>query len=277
VLAVIPAVGIGMGSAFGFVAGLALVLLFTAGWLPMAGAPEGHGGTPGASSAPSTTAAAATGGAVATGTIATRTITVAGFALLAVFALWAVGEDSLWAMSGAIGVAQAGMTEEQLGLVLSASTAGGLLAAIALIFLGTRLGRALPLGILLVLGSALKLTACLTDDPTIFLVTMIAWNTVYAVAFMFFIATAAALDASGRWSGPVLGVYLVGSSFAPMFGAWIGEAFGFPALGWVLAGFSLVLLVPAVLIARLSSRVEAEHASTTPTSSDIATIRTAGV
>lgn len=272
VLAVIPAVGIGMGSAFGFVAGLALVLLLTAGWLPMAGAPEGHDGTPGASPAPSTTAAAATGGAVTTGTI-----TIAGFALLAIFALWAVGEDSLWAMSGAIGVAQAGMTEEQLGLVLSASTAGGLLAAIALIFLGTRLGRALPLGILLVLGSALKLTACLTTDPTVFLVTMIAWNTVYAVAFMFFIATATALDASGRWSGPVLGVYLVGSSFAPMFGAWIGEAFGFPALGWVLAGFSLVLLVPAVLIARLSSRVEADNASTTPNSSDIAIIRTAGV
>ncbi len=277
VLAVIPAVGIGMGSAFGFVAGLALVLLFTAGWLPMAGAPEVHDGTPDASPAPTTTAAADTGGAVTTRTITTRTISIAGFALLAIFALWAVGEDSLWAMSGAIGVAQAGMTEEQLGLVLSASTAGGLLAAIALIFLGTRLGRALPLGILLVFGSALKLTACLTTDPTIFLVTMIAWNTVYAVAFMFFIATAAALDASGRWSGPVLGVYLVGSSFAPMFGAWVGEAFGFPVLGWVLAGFSLVLLVPAVLIARLSSRVEAENAATTPNSSDIATIRTAGV
>jgi predicted MFS family arabinose efflux permease len=270
VLALIPAVGIGMGSAFGFVAGLALVLLFAAGWLPMA---EGMvlRDAPEASAERSTTTAAAAGGAVST-----RTITVAGFALLSIFALWAVGEDSLWAMSGAIGVAQAGMTEEQLGLVLSASTGGGLLAAIALIFLGTRLGRALPLGILLVLGAALKLTACLTTDSTTYLVTMIAWNTVYAVAFMYFIATAAALDASGRWSGPVLGVYLVGSSFAPLFGAWIGDAFGFPVLGWVLAGFSLVLLVPAVLIARLSSRVEAE-AATISNSPDIATIRTAGV
>jgi MFS transporter, DHA1 family, inner membrane transport protein len=272
VLAIIPVVGIGMASAFGFVAGLALVLLFTAGWLPRAEAPAVHEGTPGASPAPGTTAAAATGGA-----LTTRTITVAGLGLLATFALWAVGEDSLWAMSGAIGVAQAGMTEEQLGLVLSASTAGGLLAAIALIFLGTRLGRALPLGILLALGAALKLTACLTTDPTIYLVAMIAWNTVYAVAFMYFIATAAALDASGRWSGPVLGVYLVGSSFAPMFGAWMGESFGFPALGAVLAGFSLVLLVPAVLIARLSSRIEAETAANNAHSPDIATIRTAGV
>jgi hypothetical protein len=270
VLAIIPAVGIGMGSAFGFVAGLALVLLFTAGWLPMAEGPAVEG-APKASSVERTTTAITAAG------VGSRTITVAGFALLAIFALWAVGEDSLWAMSGAIGVAQAGMTEEQLGLVLSASTGGGLLAAIALIFLGTRMGRALPLGILLVLGGALKLTACLTTDSATYLVTMIAWNTIYAVAFMYFIATAAALDASGRWSGPVLGVYLVGSSLAPMFGAWVGEAFGFPALGWVLAGFSLVLLVPAVLIARLSSRVEAENAVITTNSPDIATIRTAGV
>jgi hypothetical protein len=75
----------------------------------------------------------------------------------------------------------------------------------------------------------------------------------------------------------VLGVYLVGSSFAPMFGAWIGEAFGFPALGGVLAGFSLALLVPAVLIARLSTRVEAVNAAKTSNSPDISTIRTAGV
>jgi DHA1 family inner membrane transport protein len=271
VLAIIPAVGIGMGSAFGFVAGLALVLLFTAGWLPVAEGPAA-GKAVEAPPGRSTTATVAAGEGVST-----RTITVAGFALLSTFALWAVGEDSLWAMSGAIGVAQAGMTEDQLGLVLSASTAGGLLAAIALIFLGTKLGRALPLGILLILGAALKLTACLTADPTIFLISMIAWNTIYAVAFMYFIATAAALDASGRWSGPVLGVYLVGSSFAPMFGAWVGEAFGFPALGWVLAGFSLVLLVPAVLIARLSSQVEAANAAKSPNSPDIATIRTAGV
>lgn len=271
VLAIIPAVGIGMGSAYGFVAGLALALLFTAGWLPMAAEPAAHQGAPQPAAESTTTAIAAAG------TVSTRAITVAGFALLTIFALWAIGEDSLWAMSGAIGVAQAGMTEEQLGLVLSASTGGGLLAAIALIFLGTRLGRALPLGILLALGAALKLTACLTTDSTTYLVAMIAWNTVYAVAFMYFIATAAALDASGRWSGPVLGVYLVGSSFAPMFGAWIGEAFGFPALGGVLAGFSLALLVPAVLIARLSTRVEAVNAAKTSNSPDIATIRTAGV
>ncbi|WP_295012620.1 MFS transporter [uncultured Microbacterium sp.] len=278
VLAIIPLVGVGMGSAFGILAGLAFVLFFVAGWLPTI---DGSAAAP--AEAPADEAAAPTGAMVTTTTgtfrrrTPTRTITIAGFALLVMFAVWAVGEDSLWAMSGAIGVAQAGMSEAQLGLVLSASTAGGLLVSIALIFVGARFGRALPLGVLLVLGGSLKLLACLTADPTVYLVTMIAWNTVYSVAFMYVVATAAALDASGRWSGPVLGVYLVGSSLAPLFGAWVGESFGFPALGAVLAGFSLVLLVPMVLVARLSSRVEREQRIPGESSPEIDTVRTAGV
>lgn len=278
VLAVIPLIGIGMGSAFGILAGLALVLFFVAGWLPVID------GAPTAEVEPAPADAEAPTGAMittTTGTYRTRTstrlITVAGFALLVMFAVWAVGEDSLWAMSGAIGVAQAGMSDEQLGLVLSASTAGGLIVSVALIFVGARFGRALPLGILLGLGGSLKLFACLTNDPTVFLITMIAWNTVYAVAFMYVVATAAALDATGRWSGPVLGVYLIGSSFAPLFGAWVGETFGFTALGWVLAAFSFVLLVPLVLVARLSSRVEREQQTPGEYSPEIDTVRTAGV
>lgn len=281
VLAVIPVIGIGMFSAFGLLAGLALLAFFTVGWLPLADPPEAAAET--APSADPATDPALTGTVVTTrtGTIRrrtpTRTITIAGFALLAMFALWAVGEDSLWAMSGAIGIAQAGMSEEQLGLVLSASTAGGLVVAIVLIFVGARFGRALPLGIMLVLGGALKLVACLTTDPTLFLVSMIAWNTIYAIAFMYIVATAAALDASGRWSGPVLGVYLIGSSFAPLFGAWVGETFGFSALGATLAAFSFVLLVPLVVVARLSTRVEREQQEDGDASPEIDIVRTAGV
>lgn len=276
VLAIIPAIGVGMGSAFGIVAGLAFVLFFAVPWLPMVGSP--------AAAEPETEGVAAETGSFVTTTTgsyrvrtSTRMITVAGFGLLTMFALWAIGEDSLWAMSGAIGVEQAGMSEAQLGLVLSASTGGGLIVSIALVFAGARLGRALPLGILLALGGVLKLTACLTTDPTVYLWVLIAWNTVYAAAFMYVVATAAALDSSGRWSGPVLGVYLVGSSFAPLFGAWVADTFGFAALGWVLFAFSFVLLVPLTFVARLSTRVEREQSGTAPHSPDIDTVRTAGV
>lgn len=279
VLAVIPVVGIGMLSAFGAVAALAALLSFTVGWLPMV--------DPDSAPAPAVAHTAAddpalTGAIVTTRTgtrrvrTPTRTITIAGFALLVMFAVWAVAEDSLWAMSGAIGISQAGMTEEQLGLVLSASTGGGLVAAAVLVFVGARLGRALPLGILLALGGTLKIIACVVTDPTAYLFTMIAWNTVYSIVFMFILATAAALDASGRWSGPVLGVYLIGSSLAPLFGAGISEAFGFPTLGWVLGLMSFALLVPLAVVGRISSRVEHEHQNDRGGSPEIEIVRTTG-
>lgn len=284
VLALIPVIGIGMLSAFGLLAALALFAFFTVGWLPMVQQATAATDAPTAPVAKDPATDPAQTGAVVTtrtGTLRrrtpTRTIAIAGFALLTMFAVWALGEDSLWAMSGAIGIGQAGMTDEDLGLVLSASTGGGLVAAIALILVGARLGRALPLGALLVAGGTLKLVACLTTDPTLFLVTMIAWNTIYAIAFMYIVATAAALDASGRWSGPVLGVYLIGSSFAPLFGAWIGESFGFAALGVTLAAISFILLVPLVAVARLSTRVEREQREDGESSPDIDTVRSAGV
>lgn len=283
VLAVIPIIGIGMFSAFGLLAALALLAFFTVGWLPMAHPAVDPSTDAATTAADPATDPARTGAIVTTRTgtqrrrTPTRTIAVAGSSLLTMFAVWALGEDSLWAMSGAIGISQAGMTDEDLGLVLSASTGGGLVAAIALIFVGARLGRALPLAVLVVAGGTLKLVACLTTDPTLFLVTMIAWNTIYAIAFMYIVATAAALDASGRWSGPVLGVYLIGSSFAPLFGAWIAESFGFAALGVTLAAISFILLVPLVVVARLSTRVEHEQREDAEASPDIDTVRSAGV
>ena len=85
----------------------------------------------------------------------------------------------------------------------------------------------------------------------------IAWNTIYAVAFLYFVSTAAALDADGRWSGPLLAVYLVGSALTPVIGAALVEAFGFLGFGIVLGVASFALITPVVLVARFSREVQA--------------------
>lgn len=255
VLAAIPLIGIGMQSTFGLLAALAVLVLLIAGWLPAAPLVDVE------TRAVETTAAPAP---AKTASASQRRTTIAGFALLGMFALWAVSEDSLWAMGITIGTQQAQLTPEQAGLALSASTAVGLVAATILAIVGARFGRALPLAVLLALGGALKLSACFATDPTVFLWSFIAWNTVYTVAFLYFIATATALDAGGRWSGPVLGVYLIGSSFAPLVGAWLAQLLGVGGLGIVLAAISWALIVPLVLVARLSSRVEREETAATP-------------
>lgn len=239
VLALIPLIGITTGSAFGVVAVISVVLFFTATWLPRAPLAAGTVDASDRRAEPRS-----------------RAVTIAGIALLAMFALWAISEDSVWALAGTMGADQAGLTDAGLGVVLSVSSAGGFVAALALMFIGDELGRAVPLAILLVAGGALKLTASLTDDATVYTVVLIAWNTVYLAAFLLFIATAAALDANGRFSGPCIGVYLFGSAFSPLVGAWLAESFGYAGFGWAIALTSWILVVPVVIIAVLSTRIE---------------------
>lgn len=257
VLFVIPALGAGMGSAFGLLAGLALAALFTASWLP------NRPGT-GTAAAASATAATAANTAVRVSGTTSRTTTLAGFGLLACFAVWALSEDSLWAVAATMGADQAQLDETGMGLVLSLSTLGGLLASGLIGVAGRRLGRTAPLAVALVAGATLKLLSGITTDPGLYMTIIIAWNTIYMLAFIYIVAAAAALDASGRWSAPVLGVYLVGSSFAPFFGTFVSTAGGYDVLGFVLAGMTLVLTVPLVAISRISVRTEKAAAAQAP-------------
>ncbi|WP_449408542.1 MFS transporter [Microbacterium maritypicum] len=253
VLAVIPLVGLAPIDVFGTLALFAVIGLAVSAWLPAAPVVDPH-------------AAAAVGDAMPieippTGTVRTaparsRTVTIAGFGLLLVFALWAASEDSLWAMAGVMGAEQAGLTPEGLGLALSGATAGGLLGSLLLMIVGARLGRALPLLILLAAGGVLKIVEGFTTDATAFIVVFIAWNTIYAIAFMYFVSTSAALDADGRWSGPLLAVYLVGSALTPVIGAALVGVLGFQGFAIALGIASFVLAVPAGAIALLSTRLE---------------------
>jgi hypothetical protein len=250
ILAIVPLVGLAPLNVFGTLALFSLVVLFTSVWLPSAPAVEHI-------AAPVAGPVASAGGAIRP----RRLETIAGFVLLVTFALWAVSEDSLWAMAGVMGADQAGLTPEGLGIALSGATAGGLVGAILLMIVGDRLGRAVPLAILLVAGGALKIVEGFVTEPTAFIVVFIAWNTVYAIAFMYFVATSAGLDADGRWSGPLFAVYLVGSSLTPVIGAALVEVFGYQGFTVVLGVASFALAVPAFLVARISTRLQRTEAA----------------
>lgn len=253
VLAVVPLIGLAPIDVFGSMAVFSLIGLVLVTWLP--GAP-----------AESVSTGAATGAAVPlevppTGTVRTaarpsRTVTIAGFTLLVVFALWAASEDSLWAMVGVMGADQAGLSPEGLGIALSGATAGGLIASVGLMIVGDRLGRGVPLIVLLALGGVLKIAQGYLTDPTLFVVGFIVWNTTYALVFAYFISTSAALDAEGRWSGPLLATYLVGSALTPVIGANLVALLGYPGFTLALGIASFVLAVPAGIIGLLSRRLE---------------------
>lgn len=246
VLALIPLLGTGMVSAFGLLAILALLFLGTTAWMPKALTV----------SRKVTFDAGTTPSSVPARPAPSRKITIAGFSLLACFGLWALGEDSLWAVAGSMGADQAGIGDQEIGLMLSASTAGGLLFGAAASYAGDRLGRTVPLVVLLLLGGSLKLASGLAADPTWYIVIIIAWNTVYALAFMYVVSVAVALDVRGVWSAALSGTYLIGSAFSPLFGTFIAETLGYAPLTTILAAFSFLLLVPFVVISRVAVQAE---------------------
>lgn len=260
VLAVIPLIGLAAIDVFGTLALFGLLGLALSGWLPAAPV-----------AAPQAAAAVAEAmpievpptGAVRVSPRSSRLVTLAGFGLLVTFALWAASEDSLWAMAGVMGADQAGLSPEGLGIALSGATAGGLLGSLLLMVVGNRLGRGVPLIVLLALGGILKIVEGTTTDATAFIVIFIAWNSVYAIAFMYFVSTSAALDADGRWSGPLLAVYLVGSALTPVIGAALVGALGYQGFAVALGIASFVLAVPVGAIALFSSRLERVAATVT--------------
>ncbi|MEU5761246.1 MFS transporter [Nocardia sp. NPDC047648] len=250
VLALVPALGIRMSTTFGVVAALALLGTCVTSWLPTPTAQSRAVDLRKASAEP------------------TGRIVVAGRVLLACFAVWAVGEDSLWAVTGTMGAANAALTQHQIGLALSASTAGGILAALVLAVVGSRFGRTVPVVAGLLAGGALKLTACIVTEPSAYLAVIIAWNTIYAAVFMYVIAIAAALDPSGRWSASAIGAYILGSSVAPLFGTVVSESLGYRAFGYCLAVISLTVTIPLAAIARSSDRIENSCLATAPARAD---------
>ena len=260
VLAVIPLIGLAPLDVFGALALFCLIGLVAVGWLPVAPVIDPQAGAAVPEAMPVTIPATGVVRSVRARS-ASRTVTMAGFALLVTFALWAASEDSLWAMAGVMGGEQAGLTPEGLGLALSGATAGGLVGSVLLMVVGNRLGRAVPLVVLLVAGGALKIALGFAGDQTAFITLFIVWNTIYAIAFMYFVSTSAALDADGRWSGPLLAVYLVGSALTPVIGAALVEAFGYQGFTVVLGVASFVLAIPAAIVAAVSTRVERDAAA----------------
>ncbi|MBL3688160.1 MFS transporter [Leucobacter zeae] len=238
ILAVIPILGLTRVSVFGSLAVISLLGLVLAAWLP--NAPE-H-----AEPVDVTTSLRIA---------EPRRITVAGCVLLVVFPLWGTSEDAIWTMAPVLGGA-VGLGEQQLGFALSLAAAGGILGMLLVTLLGSRIGRAVPLAIALVLGGLLKISIGFAADPILLAALIIAVNTVYAFAFSLFIATAAGLDARGRWSGPLVGAYLVGSSFAPLVGGACIEWFGIPVFALVTGLVSFAALVPTIMIARVSVGAE---------------------
>ncbi|MGW9524841.1 MFS transporter [Streptomyces diastaticus] len=172
-----------------------------------------------------------------------------GAVLVGAIVLWALCQNALWGVSGRIGTDQAGLSEAAVGAVFAAALGAGLLGILGASALGTRLGRAAPIGAGTVLIAGCIAASARADGLAGFAGGEIAWNTLYPAVLSYLIGLGAFLDPHGRWAVMVGSASALGVAFGPLAGSLLSEHAGFPVMGLVLGTTLLLLAVPLTLVA----------------------------
>ncbi|RPE44027.1 putative MFS family arabinose efflux permease [Streptomyces sp. Ag109_O5-1] len=190
-----------------------------------------------------------------------------GLLLAAAMPCWSAVQNSLWGVSGRIGLTQAHLSEVTVGGVFAVALGAGLLGVVGAGALGPRLGRALPIGLGTVLiAGCVALSASATDLAS-FATGEIAWNVLYPVVLSYVIGLAASLDPRGRWAVLVGSASSLGTATGPVIGSLLSARAGFPAMGTILAVGLLAVAVPltAVALRRRTTTVATRPALTDET------------
>ncbi|MEV5997868.1 MFS transporter [Streptomyces griseomycini] len=172
-----------------------------------------------------------------------------GLVLAGAMVFWSLAQNALWGVSGRIGVTQAHLTEPTVGVVFAVALGAGLLGVVAAGALGSRLGRALPIG-----GGTVLIAGCIALSASAtglgsFAAGEIAWNTVYPVVLSYLIGLAASLDPRGRWAVLVGSASSLGTAAGPLTGSVLSAQAGFPVMGAVLGAGLLLVALPMTAVA----------------------------
>lgn len=172
-----------------------------------------------------------------------------GLMLAAAMPCWSLVQNSLWGVSGRIGLTQAGLGEAGVGVVFAVALGAGLLGVLGAGALGARLGRALPIGGGTVLIAGCVVVSASATGPGSFAAGEIAWNLLYPVVLSYLIGLAASLDPRGRWAVLVGSASSLGTAAGPLTGSLLSERAGFPVMGLMLGAGLLVVAVPMTVVA----------------------------
>ncbi|MFF5155827.1 MFS transporter [Streptomyces sp. NPDC000348] len=172
-----------------------------------------------------------------------------GAVLAGTMLLWSLAQNALWGVSGRIGVGQAHLSEPTVGVVFALALGAGLLGVLGAGALGSRLGRALPIG-----GGTVLIAGCIALSASAtglgsFAAGEIAWNTIYPVVLSYLIGLAASLDPRGRWAVLVGSASSLGTAAGPLTGSVLSAQAGFPVMGAVLGTGLLLVALPMTAVA----------------------------
>ncbi|GJF20129.1 MFS transporter [Streptomyces sp. HO565] len=172
-----------------------------------------------------------------------------GLVLAATVLCWSLAQNSLWGVSGRIGLTQAGLGDATLGVVFAVALGAGLVGVLVAGALGPRLGRAMPIGAGTVLIAGCIAVSASATTPTTFATGEIAWNTLYPVVLSYLIGLAASLDPRGRWAVLVGSASSLGTAAGPLTGSVLSAQAGYAGMGLVLGAGLLLAAVPMTAVA----------------------------
>lgn len=183
----------------------------------------------------------------------------AGAVLAGGLLLWSLAQNALWGVSGRIGLDRAGLSEALLGLVFATALGAGLLGTALAGSLGTRIGRAVPIGA----GTAV-IALCVAVSATArraapFALGEISWNAVFPFVLSYLLGAAALLDAEGRWAVLVGSASSLGVACGPIVGMLLSVHAGYGAMGLLLGTLLLLLAAPLAAVARRVDRPTPTH------------------
>ncbi|MFE9605246.1 MFS transporter [Streptomyces hokutonensis] len=173
----------------------------------------------------------------------------AGLVLAATLLCWSLAQNSLWGVSGRIGLTQAHLSEATVGAVFAIALGTGLVGVIGAGALGSRLGRAVPIGAGTALIAGCIVLSASAHDLRTFATGEIAWNTLYPIVLSYVLGLAASLDPRGRWAVLVGSASSLGTAAGPLTGSVLSTGAGFPAMGAILAAGLIVVAVPMTAVA----------------------------
>ncbi|WP_435187346.1 MFS transporter [Streptomyces sp. bgisy126] len=174
----------------------------------------------------------------------------AGAVLAGGILCWSLAQNALWGVSGRIGTTQAGLSEVTVGAVFAAALGAGLAGVTAAGALGSRLGRAVPIGAGTVLIAGCVLLSSSAGNLVSFATGEILWNAFYPVVLSYLLGLAASLDPRGRWAVLVGSASSLGVACGPVTGSLLSEGAGYPGMGAVLCALLLLVAAPMTAVAR---------------------------
>lgn len=153
-----------------------------------------------------------------------------------------LGQGAFWTFVAVYG-ANAGLAEEDIGGLLSVMTLLLLVGVVLTAALGTRLGRFMPLFVLMTINVVSIVAITYSNDPTVYVIANVVQAITNLSSLVYQLGLAAAIDRSGRLFAAANGLTGLGNGLGAAVAGSIAVQFGAAEVGAAVVAFNMLALI----------------------------------